>query len=335
MKFDFMESTRSYHNVRFIWYTPCSLKYPRWSHFFHIFSVHLWISFALSLVLSIITVCCISNYRHNSHLHESKSHNNISSVTSNIISVVLSVSVSTQPCCTLLQLFFFCWVCYSLAISTVFQAHLTTYLIEPGRWKVSEDVKLQKGIWFRRLERKLFSDSTESLNSAILKNTVHSPDEGTCFEWAAVYENFSRILDDISVQKFHEIGKWSNENNMPLLCALEYGVVRTHGFVFLVRNDIHFPELINDVIVHVVEGGIFMHIQKWACDKEKTESKYISPTFTDMYTAISISNLQTVFYLLLLGFVLALSSFVTEIMWHRCGLKKCEPNGKSLFQGHT
>jgi hypothetical protein len=26
--------------------------------------------------------------------------------------------------------FFFCWVCYSVAISTVFQAYVTTYLIE-------------------------------------------------------------------------------------------------------------------------------------------------------------------------------------------------------------
>jgi len=49
---------------------------------------------------------------------------------------------------------------------------------------------------------------------------------------------------------------------MPLLCALENGVVETRGFVFLVRNRRHFLELINDVIVRVVEGRMFKHMQK-------------------------------------------------------------------------
>jgi hypothetical protein len=51
-----------------------------------------------------------------------------------------------------------------------------------------------------------------------------------------VYRNFSTILEDITVQNFSAIGKWSNENKKPLLCALEDGVVRTYGYVFLVRN---------------------------------------------------------------------------------------------------
>jgi len=45
------------------------------------------------------------------------------------------------------------------------------------------------------------------------------------------------------VQEFRELGKWPNENNMQLLCALDDGVVRTHGFVFLVINGGHFVEL--------------------------------------------------------------------------------------------
>ena len=56
-----LESTRSYLNVRFTWYTPCAVQYQRWSRFFNIFSVDMWICFALSLVLAVITVSCISN----------------------------------------------------------------------------------------------------------------------------------------------------------------------------------------------------------------------------------------------------------------------------------
>jgi hypothetical protein len=197
------------------------------------------------------------------------------------------------------------------------------------------NVKLRKGIWFVTWHVNFFSDTSESLNSEILENAVRSPDEDTCFKWAAVYQNFSTILDDMLVEKFRAIGKWSNENNMPLLCALEDGVVRTYGFVFLVRNGRNFLQPINDIIDRVVEGGIFMHIQKQAFCKHKTELKFNSLTFADTYTAISISHLQTVFYLLLLGYMLALASFVTEIMWHRCRSKRHEPNSTSLCQERT
>jgi hypothetical protein len=123
--------THSYLTVRLVWYTPCAVKYERWSRFFNIFSVNMWISFALSLVLAVITVRCISNYAHKSHLYESNSYSNIFSVTTNITAVSLSVSVNKQPRSAPLRLFFFCWVCYSVAISTVFQAYFTTFLIEP------------------------------------------------------------------------------------------------------------------------------------------------------------------------------------------------------------
>jgi hypothetical protein len=117
--FEDYEFTQSYLSVRFLWYTPCALKLQRWSRFFKIFSVDMWISFILSIVLAVVTVSCISYYGHMSHLHESKSYGNILSITSNIISVSLSVSVNAQPRTSPLRVFFFCWVCYSVAISTV------------------------------------------------------------------------------------------------------------------------------------------------------------------------------------------------------------------------
>jgi len=137
----FSEYTHIYLTIRTAWYTPCAVKYQKCSRFFNILSVDLWICFAFSLVLAVITVCCISVYGHNSHLHQYQSYSNISSVTTNIISVSLSVPVNTQPRSAPLRLFFFCWVCYSVAISTVFQAYLTTFLIEPRYEKPMKTVE--------------------------------------------------------------------------------------------------------------------------------------------------------------------------------------------------
>jgi hypothetical protein len=180
-----------------------------------------------------------------------------------------------------------------------------------------------------------FFNTSESLYSEILKNAVRCPDADTCFKWAAEYQNFSTILNDIEVQKYRAIGKWSNENNIPLVCALENGVVGRYGYAFYVTNGRNFLEPIDDVIVRVVEGGIFTHIQQKDFYKQKAKSMFNSPTFADTYAAISISHLQMVFYLLLLGYALAVASFVTEIMWHRCRSKRLESNSTSLCQQRT
>jgi hypothetical protein len=192
-------------------------------------------------------------------------------------------------------------------------------------------LKSERKFGFYQIHEGWFPDTSETVDSAIHKHAVRCPNDDTCFTWATVYHNISVILDDIEAEKFREIGKWSDENNRPLLCNLEDGVVRTYGFVFLVRKGRRLLEHINDIIVRVVEGGIFTHIMKRTFDKQEAESKFNSATFTDSYTTISISHLQTVFHLLLLGYVLAVACFVTEKLWHRYRSKGCVPNGTFLY----
>ena len=118
------------------------------------------------------------------------------------------------------------------------------------------------------------------------------------------------------MDELRRLRNWRDENNKPLLCELENGDVRSLDFAILFRQRSPFFKIIDDVIGHIVEGGIFLHIKKFT-DQIKLESMYDSPTLDNSYFDISISHLQTAFYLLILGYVLALVCFVTEIMWHR------------------
>jgi hypothetical protein len=93
-------------------------------------------------------------------------------------------------------------------------------------------------------------------------------------------------------------------------------------------------EIVDEVLGHIIEGGIFMHIKKRGFEKAKLESNFDFSTFDNTYYAISVSHLQTAFCLLVLGYVLAVACFVTEIMWHSYWSKGCEPRGTSLRGGH-
>jgi len=338
-KLNKMEVTRNYLTNSFVWYTPCAVQNKMWSRFFNIFSVGLWVCFAFSLVLAVLTVRCISSYEEALDLHESKSYCNNSSATTNTISVALSVSVKTQPRATPLRLFFFCWVCYSVAISTVFQAYFTAYLIEPGYEEpirtVEQMIQSEKKIGFDKDYEKMFEETSESVDSAILKNAVRCPDFEKCLKWATEYQNFSIILSDLQAEKLREFGKWFDENNRPLLCKLENGFVKTNGFVFLVRKGRRLLELINDVIVRVVEGGIFTHIKNWAFYEHRTESKFNSSSSADSYTPITIRHLRTPFYLFFMGNALALVFFMIETLWNRYTSKGRGTNCTSLCHRHA
>jgi hypothetical protein len=212
-------------------------------------------------------------------------------------------------------------VCYSVAISTVFQAYLTTFLIEPGYEEpirtVEEMLKSERKFGFISEYSRFFPDTSSSIDSAIVENALQCSNVNSCFIWASVYHNFSTILDDFSVEMLRRLKNWSDENNKPLLCEMEDGVVRIFKAAILFSSRSPFFEIIGDVIGHIVEGGIFLHIKERVIDQQKLESKVDYPTLDYSYSAINIRHLQTAFYILMLGYVLALVCFVTEIMWHR------------------
>ena len=111
--------------------------------------------------------------------------------------------------------------------------------------------------------------------------------------------------------------KLRDENNRPIICELENGVVGTPNRAILVSKRSPLLDIINDVIVHIIEGRIFVHIKNRGIYKENLETIFEFLSFDDTNYAISIRHLQNAFYLLMLGYVLGVVCFVTEIMWHR------------------
>jgi hypothetical protein len=221
----------------------------------------------------------------------------------------------------------------------VFQAYLTTFLIEPGYEKPIKTVEqmINSGNNFGLVGayKKLFPDTSDPVDSAVVKDAVECHNEPTCIIWAAVYHNISTVLNDINIEFFRGKGKWTDKSNKSVLCELEDGVVRTLDFVISVRKRSPFFESLNDVISRIVEGGIFMHIKKTGFEKAKIQTEYNSPSSDDKYFVFGVSHLQTAFYVLILGYVLAVACFVTEIMWHRYRSKVCDRTSTALCHRQT
>jgi len=93
-------------------------------------------------------------------------------------------------------------VCYSVAISTVIQAYLTTFLIESGYEEpirnINQMLKSEINFGFDAIYTVLFTGTEDPVESAILEDSVLYP-EAVCFNWAALQHNSSAILNKLVV----------------------------------------------------------------------------------------------------------------------------------------
>ena len=124
-----LDTTNPYYILSYSWYVPCSVKYPRWSSIFRILSVELWLVLIISIVIAAISTTLVGRY---SCTSEWQGYKTLTSSLTNLWSVILGVSVSTMPRAPSVRSLFIAWVCFSLAFNTVFQAFLTTFLIDSG-----------------------------------------------------------------------------------------------------------------------------------------------------------------------------------------------------------
>lgn len=317
-----LETTRSYYSIRVSWCTPCATKYPRWTRIFRIFSVELWISLTLSTVLAVVTVVCISKYGHKIHLNEFRVYRDINGVMENVIAIWLGISVATKPRTSPLRVLFFFWVCYSFAMNTVFQAYLTSFLIDTGYEKpiknIEEMLNASKKFGFPPSYRIFFNDPTDNVGSAILRKMVLCPQESICLKWASQYRNISTLRSEFLTEYSHSIGFSTDENNKALVCDLEDGDVVYFEAVLAVLKGNPLLQHINDVIDRIVEGGLFMQWKKLYFNSARVATKIMSSsTLGITYLSISMIHMQSAFYLLLLGHAVAFLSFMMETIWYR------------------
>jgi hypothetical protein len=232
------------------------------------------------------------------------------------------VSVSTKPRTTPLRVFFMSWVCYSVAISTVFQAYLTTFLIDTGYEEpiktIDQMLNSTMKFGFISVYNSFINDPTDTVGRSILKGMVTCPDESTCIKWATTYHNISTLRIDMYKDIWDSYGIATDENKKPLLCDLEDGSFAYFEIVMAVLKGSPLLEHINDVIDRIVEAGLFMYWRKSYFTLRRIITKTLgSDTLADTYHNINIRHVQSAFYLLLLGHALALISLFVEIIWFR------------------
>jgi len=315
----YLDTASTYYITNIRWYVPCSVKYPRWSSIFRILSVELWLVLIVSIVTAAISTTLLGRY---SCTSEWQGYKTLTSSLTNLWAVILCVSVSTMPRATSLRWLFLAWVCFSLAFSTVFQAFLTTFLIDSGYKTPIQnlDELFASGIKLAYPQAFTFlvNKSDDSEESDVQRNYFNCPSFDFCVNLAMYQKNVSILLSDMLAEGYIARGDFVGENSEPLVCRLEDGVVYTTGLTMVMFHGDPLMRRVTEITDRVVAAGIYNH---WISRRKhwlKLLSRKIAIVHPlDTYYSFNLYHVQPAFYALFIGWCLSTLCFLFEVLYNR------------------
>ena len=315
----FFSSTNTYYIMTIRWYVPCSVKYPRWSSIFRILSVELWLFLIILTLTAAILTTLVGRY---SCTSEWQGYKTLTSSLTNILAVSLGVSVSTMPRTPSLRSLFLAWVCFSLAFSTVFQAFLTTFLIDSG-YKTPVhymDELFASGIKLAYPEdsNSFFEENVGLESLEVQRNRVKCPSYVECVNWAMYHKNVSVLMGDKFVEEHYAKGDFVGEISEPLLCSLEDGVIYSYGQSMVMYYGDPLMTRVNEIVDRVVEAGLHIFWNSLRMNQMKIYSHKIAIIHPlDEYYSFNLYHMQPAFNLLLMGWCLSAICLIFDLLYSR------------------
>ena len=118
-----------YDHVGIKMFVPCPKAFPGQEKVLTNFSLSVWLTIGLVLLLTAAGFRCASNDNYGCVLYYTHTCQSLSICFNNAWVTLVAVSVTQQPTTDSLRGFFLLYVCFCFAISTVFQAFFVSYLV--------------------------------------------------------------------------------------------------------------------------------------------------------------------------------------------------------------
>jgi hypothetical protein len=221
-----------------------------------------------------------------------------------------------------LRSLFLAWVCFSIAFSTVFQAFLTTFLVDSG-YKTpiqSMDELFGSGmkLAYHPFLSSVFENGNETDVSNVRRMKANCPSFEDCVNWAQYYKNVSVFLSDYTFKIHSDNGFYVGGNGEPLLCRLDDGVFIDSQSVMIMIYGEPLLKRFNDIFGRVVEAGLYSFWLSQLVNLHKIAFQNIAIiNRLGEYYSFNLYHMQPAFYLLLIGLSLSVFCFVIEMFCYR------------------
>ncbi|KAJ4431189.1 hypothetical protein ANN_19786 [Periplaneta americana] len=314
--FSALEPTIPYEFTEMKWVVPCPPQAPRLQKIMSVFSLPVWVLIISVIILTALVFSC-SNH---ASKYSSEPCNKLTPFRSfyDVWAIFMNVSVPKMPKTTNRRILFFIYVCYSFAMSIIFQAYFVTYLVEPGYEKNLEtfDELLRSNLKYGYVDiMELTASTTDYTEHKLFPQSrrVDCSDVTNCMKRVILKRDIAAIGAPIVSHYIASI--LGVDDEMKVVCFLEERLVFASNIALLPKGSPLLPHL-NVLIRRTCEGGLVdklweetKHIALLTSEKRSTENG------NDLYFVFSLSHLSPVFILLIVGLVICSFVFLLENTW--------------------
>jgi hypothetical protein len=214
-----------------------------------------------------------------------------------------------------------------MAFSTVFQAFLTTFLIDSG-YKTpiqNTDELFASGIKLAYPQEYNFifivGDEKDALK--VQNNRANCSFREVCMNWAIHQKNVSVLMSDTTAEMSYATGGLIGENSERLLCRLEDGAVLSTGISMLMYHGEPLLRRVTEIIDRVFQAGLYKYWASLYVHSLKIDSRKIAIVHPlDGYYSFNLYHMHPAFYLLLMGCCLSALCFMMELLFKRVLTKR-------------
>jgi len=315
----YFDVTIPYDHIGYKMFVPCPKAIPGPEKVMTTFSLSVWMSIGLVLLLTTAVFWCANNGPNGSVLNYKHNYQSLSICFHNAWAVLMSVSVPQQPTTASLRVFFLLYVCFCFAISTVFQAFFVSYLVEP---------KYEKKI--ETFDDLVDSDVLYGYHpfTLLAKETIPYPEYDRFIENKKLQEDctdtYKCILRMITKRDISIIHIPSSVNYIArklgiegvgkVVCSFDENISSV-GVTVLFKKGNPLLERFNILMRRYLEAGFPERI--WSEEKHRASLRgrwRFVPAPGDEFFAFSISHLIPAFMILIVGSVFSSAMFIAEVI---------------------
>jgi ABC-type amino acid transport substrate-binding protein len=315
----YYDATIPYTHVQLKILVPCPKAIPGTQKLITTFSMSVWLTMGLVLLLTTAVFRCAGNVPYRTVCNETHTYQSLSQCFYNAWAVLMAVSVPQQPTNSTLRVFFFLYVCFCFAISTVFQAFFVSYLVEPKYEKKLETLYdlLDSDVVYGSLP--VFGIAQYLISyPELVKFQEHKRPQEDCSDFRKCVERMitKRDIAFLTAPFFatYVARDLGNVDVGKLICSLDETVMSADVAVLFKKGN-PLLDRFNIIMRRYLEAGLLERL--WT-ELQHRASLRGGGRFTqaagDMFFAFSLYHLMPAFVALIVGTILSSAVFIAELI---------------------
>jgi len=313
------DATIPYTHTELKMLLPCPKPIPGTEKILTTFSLSVWLTMGLVLLLSTAVFWCVGIRTYRSIFREAHTYRSLSHCFYNAWAVLMGVSVSQLPTTSNLRVFFLLYVCYCFAISTVFQAFFVSYLVEPEYDNKIEtfDELLNSDIIYgyntgvgMAFENVLYPELSKFNERKKLRSDCDNITK--CVERMITKGDIASIIVPIYATYLASVMGIVDVNKV--ICSLEETIMYLNIIIIFKKGN-PLLDRVNVLLRRCLEAGFlelhWLELQHRARLKSRGKLREDS---SDMFVPFAVSHLMPAFVVLVVGNILSSVVFFVELI---------------------